>query len=185
MDFPDLETPRLKLTNLSPNDSKALLNVFSDKDVVKFYDIDVYDSEEQALKLIEFFNSRFLDAVGIRWAIRLKDTGKLIGTCGFNSWNKKMKNAGIGYELSSEHWGYGYATEALNKIINTAFLNELPFGELHRIQGDTMLGNGASESVLLKLGFKEEGIRRSSGYWKNEYHDLKCFGLLKPEFNKI
>lgn len=182
MNFPELETSRLTLNQLSSNDSDALLKIFSDKEVVKFYDIEAYDTEEQSLKLIEFFNARFNDGVGIRWAIRLKSSDQLIGTCGFNSWNQKMKNAGIGYEFSSQHWGQGYATEALHKIINSAFSNQLPFGELYRIQGDTMLGNNASASVLIKLGFKEEGIRRASGYWKNEFHDLKCFGLLKPDF---
>jgi ribosomal-protein-alanine N-acetyltransferase len=170
------------LTQLSTDDSPALLTIFSDKEVIKFYDIDVYHCQAQSLKLIEFFNSRFTEGIGIRWAIRIKDTGQLIGTCGFNSWNRKMKNAGIGYELSSMHWGQGYATEALHKVIDSAFSNQLPFGELYRIQADTMQGNAASELVLKKLGFKEEGIRRASGYWNSEFHDLKCFGLLKPEF---
>ena len=185
MDFPELETSRLMLNQLSKHDSHSLFNIFSDKNVIKFYDIDVYYCEDQSLKLIALFNTRFIEAVGIRWAIRLKDTGKLIGTCGFNSWNQKMKNAGIGYELSSEYWGYGYATEALHRVIDSAFSNNLPLGELYRIQGDTMLGNGASESVLIKLGFKEEGVRRASGYWKSKFHDLKCFSLLKPEFNSV
>ncbi len=96
-----------------------------------------------------------------------------------------MKNAGIGYELSSRYWGLGYACEAVNTIIQFAFSNDQPLGELYRIQGDIMIGNAASESVLKKLGFKEEGIRRSSGFWKNEFHDLKCFGLIKPEFKEI
>jgi len=73
------------LTKLSMDDSQTLFNIFSDEDVIKFYDINVYDSEDQSLKLIEFFNTRFIEAVGIRWAIRLKDSSKLIGTCGFNS----------------------------------------------------------------------------------------------------
>ncbi|TMP77223.1 N-acetyltransferase, partial [Pseudoalteromonas phenolica] len=34
-------------------------------------------------------------------------------------------------------------------------------------------------------GFREEGIRRASGYWKGDFHDLKCFGLIKPEFIEI
>ncbi|WP_405631985.1 GNAT family N-acetyltransferase [Pseudoalteromonas sp. Ld20] len=93
---------------------------------------------EQSLKLIEFFNNRFIEGVGIRWGIHRKDTGKLIGTCGFNSWNQKMKNAGIGYELSSKHWGYGYATQALHKIIDSAFSDQLPFGELYRVQAETI-----------------------------------------------
>ncbi|WP_290610545.1 GNAT family N-acetyltransferase [Arsukibacterium sp. UBA3155] len=185
MQFPELETSRLILNQLSKDDGQALLNIFADDKVVKYYDIDVYTSEEQSLELIDFFNNRFIERAGIRWAIRVKDTGKLIGTCGFNSLSQKMKNAGIGYELSSNYWGLGYATEAICKIIELAFSNESPFGEIYRIQGDTMIGNLASETVLKKLGFKEEGVRRSSGFWKNEFHDLKCFGLIKPEFKEI
>ncbi|MEM5511641.1 GNAT family protein [Pseudoalteromonas sp. AS84] len=184
MNFPELETARLILTSLSASDSEVLLNIYSDAEVVKFYDIEAYKSEAQSAKLIDFFNARFTENIGIRWAIRLKTTGKLIGTCGFNTWNQKMKNASIGYEIASEYWGCGFASEALHEVINAAFSNQLLFGELYRIQGDTMIGNLASESVLKKLGFKEEGIRRASGYWKNEFHDLRCYGLLKPEFKQ-
>ena len=183
MSFPNLATGRLTLQQLTKQDAKALFEIFSDQAVVKFYDIEAFDSELQAVKLIEFFNTRFDEKAGIRWGIRLQETDELIGTCGFNSWNQKMKNAGIGYELSSHHWGMGYATEALHKIIQSAFSNHLPLGEVYRIQGDTMIGNHASESVLIKLGFVDEGVRRASGYWKNAFHDLKCFGLLKPDFN--
>lgn len=45
-----------------------------------------------------------------------------------------------------------------------------------------MPGNQASEALLRKLGFKEEGLRRDSGFWKGCFHDLKCFGLLNTEF---
>lgn len=185
MDFPHFKTPSLTLDALSLGDSEALLSIFSQPDVVKYYDIEAFSSVEQSSELINFFNQRYVDGLGIRWAIRHSDTGELIGTCGFNSWNKKMQNAGIGYELSSTAWGKGYATEALRWIITAAFSNDLPFGSLYRIQGDTMLGNTASESVLKKLGFREEGIRRGSGFWKNEYHDLKCFGLIKPDFKVV
>ncbi len=184
MNFPELQTSRLSLTKLTVNDSNAVFNIFSDHNVIKFYDTEAFDSEVQARKLIESFNDRFIEGVGIRWAIRLKETGELIGTCGFNSWNTKMKNTGIGYELSSKYWGYGFATEALHKIIDSAFSQQLPLGEVFRIQGDTMLDNAASESVLIKLGFTLEGIRRGFGYWKNKHHDLKCYGLIKPEFKR-
>lgn len=40
----------------------------------------------------------------------------------------------------------------------------------------------ASEKVLKKLGFREEGVRLQSAYWKNEYHDLKCFSLLRDDY---
>jgi len=180
--FPQLNTARLTLNELSLDDSSALFDIFADKDVVKYYNIDAFESQTQSTELINLFHNRFEKKQGIRWAIRLKCTGKLIGTCGLNSLDAKMKSAGIGYELSSQHWGQGYATEALQCVIKSAFSTQNPFCELYRIQADTMLGNVGSESVLKKLGFKEEGIRRASGYWKNEFHDLKCFGLIKPEF---
>lgn len=182
LQFPNLDTARLTLNTLTIEDNDRLFSIFSDHAVVKFYNIEAFTSKQQSLDLIDFFNQRFKQQEGIRWAIRLKETGELIGTCGFNSFNSKMHNAVIGYEFASDHWGKGYATEALNAIIALVYSDNSPFGELYRIQADTMLGNDASESVLKKLGFKQEGIRRASSFWKNQYHDLTCFGLLKPEF---
>lgn len=183
--FPVLETNRLKLDKLTKDDSNRLFELFSDISVVEYYDLEAFTELSQANNLIEFFNTRFKDNTGIRWAIRLKETNQLIGTCGFNTWSPKMKNAVIGYDLLPKFWGEGYTTEAVHGIVQSAFLGELPCGELNRIQGDTVPGNLASESLLLKVGFKEEGIRRQSGYWKNQFHDLKCFGLIKSEYSEI
>ncbi|MCG7542565.1 GNAT family N-acetyltransferase [Pseudoalteromonas sp. MM17-2] len=185
MQFPELETSRLKLSALNDSDGKAVFELFSDPLVTHYYDLEPFSELSQALKLIEFFQSRFEEGSGIRWAIRLRETNQLIGTCGFNSWNPRMKNAVLGYDLMPNFWGNGYTTEAVHKIINAAFSGKLACGELNRIQGDTVPGNDASESVLRKIGFKEEGLRRQSGYWKNQFHDLKCFGLIRSEFSEI
>jgi len=182
--FPVLETTRLILDKLAEEDSKSLFELFSDSSVVEYYDLEAFTELSQASNLINFFNVRFKDNAGIRWAIRLKETNQLIGTCGFNTWSPKMKNAVIGYDLLPKFWGHGYTTEAVSMIIKSAFMGGLPCGELNRIQGDTVPGNSASEALLLKVGFKEEGIRRQSGYWKNQFHDLKCFGLIKSEFSE-
>ncbi len=91
----------------------------------------------------------------------------------------------IGYDLLPSYWGKGLATEAVNQIVKEAFLGKLPCGKLNRIQADTIPGNIGSESVLLKIGFKEEGLRRQCGYWKNQFHDLKCFGLIRCEYKEI
>jgi len=173
------------LDKLTRDDSNNLFDLFSDISVVEYYDLAPFSELSQASNSIEFFNARFNDNLGIRWAIRLKENNQLLGTCGFNSWNPKMKSAVIGYDLLPKYWSQGYTTEAVNKIIKAAFLGALPCGKLNRIQGDTVPGNLASERLLLKVGFKEEGVRRQSGYWKNQFHDLKCFGLIKSEFSEI
>jgi ribosomal-protein-alanine N-acetyltransferase len=95
-----------------------------------------------------------------------------------------MRNATIGYDLKRAHWGKGIATEAVREAIRAAFAGLLACGPLHRIQADTIPGNLASERLLLKLGFKEEGTRRECAYLKGEYHDMKCFGLIRPDFRQ-
>lgn len=186
MQFPELDTPRLKLTALvDDDDANSIFQLFADNSVIEYYDLEAFTELAQASNLIDFFQTRFNENSGIRWAIRIKYSNKLIGTCGFNTWNPKMKNAVIGYDLLPEFWGKGYTTEAVHGIVKAAFLGDLPCGELNRIQADTVPGNDASESVLRNVGFKEEGLRRQSGYWKNQFHDLKCFGLIKSEYGEI
>ncbi|MEJ2766139.1 GNAT family protein [Photobacterium sp. MCCC 1A19761] len=180
--FPELSTSRLTLTSLYPEDKDALFEIFSNDLVVQYYDVAAFHQAEQAVQLIDLFQSRFQNKQGIRWAIRLKETNQLIGTCGFNSWNAAMRHAVVGYDLRPDYWGQGLMAEAVHAIIQASFDGMLPCGPLNRIQADTVIGNTASEHVLLKLGFVEEGIRRESGYWKDQFHDLKCFGLLKSEF---
>ncbi|MDH5327155.1 MAG: GNAT family N-acetyltransferase [Gammaproteobacteria bacterium] len=180
--FPELTTERLHLTEIHDSDLGSVFELFSTPEVVKYYDLEVFQDVVQAENLLQLFHSRYQSASGIRWAIRLPQNGKLIGTCGFNSWNEAMRNASIGYDLMPEYWSKGFATEAVKGIVQAAFLGQLPCGSLHRIQADTMPGNQASEKVLLKLGFKEEGVRRDCLYIKGQYVNLKCFGLLKSEF---
>ncbi|MFD2167576.1 GNAT family N-acetyltransferase [Thalassotalea euphylliae] len=182
MEFPEIDTPRLMLNALTKEDAPAIFTLFSDPKVVEYYDLAAFTELAQAEKLINFFVKRYEDNIGIRWAIRFKDTGELIGTCGFNGWNTAMKSSPIGYDLMSQYWGKGLVTEVLHPILALAFEGALPCGELNRIQADTIPGNVGSEKVLLKLGFKEEGLRRQAGYWKDAFHDLKCFGLIKSDF---
>ena len=184
MSFPEFTTNRLKLDRISSSDIESIFELFSSLDVVKFYDLEVFNERTQAEKLILLFQSRHESSLGIRWAIRTKESGELIGTCGFNSWSEKMRNATIGYDLKPEYWNKGITTEALFEVIRAAYAGLLPCGALHRIQADTIPGNVASEKVLLKLGFKEEGTRRECAYLRGSYHDMKYFGLLRSGFNE-
>ena len=182
MSFPALSTNRLLLSQITSSDLASLYHLFSNPDVVRFYDLEPFTDTAQAEKLIALFDSRHQSSSGIRWAIRMKTSGELIGTCGFNSWSEKMRNASIGYDLKPDYWNKGIATEALFEMLRVAFDGKLACGDLHRIQADTIPGNVASEKVLRKLGFKEEGIRRDCIYVRGQYHDMKCFGILRPEF---
>jgi ribosomal-protein-alanine N-acetyltransferase len=185
LDFPNLETERLRLTQLTTNDVASIFELFSDPKVIQFYDFEEFRDDLQAEIFINRMKERFEAGTGIRWGIRLKETEKFVGTCGFNSWSKNMKSGVIGYDLLPVFWGQGIMTEAVSIVLKSAFSGKLPCNMINRVEADTIPGNFGSEAVLLKLGFKEEGLRRQSGYWKNQFHDLKCFGLIKSEYVEI
>jgi len=176
--FPNLETRRFRLTRINSEDVTAIFQLFSDPRVVEFYDLEPFTSLSDAESLMAVFESRFALRSGIRWAIRERGTAELVGTCGFNTWSTKMRNGTIGYDLKPASWGSGVATEAVSEILRAALSGELPCGQLHRVQADTIVGNKASERVLEKLGFKEEGIRRHAAYIHGSFRDMKCFGLV-------
>ena len=97
MKFPTINTERLILDRLREEDSESLFFHFSTPEVVEYYDLEAFTNQEQALNLINLFEKRFENELGIRWSIRLKDSGQFIGTCGFNSWNTQEEGVRPAY----------------------------------------------------------------------------------------
>ncbi len=183
MKFPKLYTERLCLDQLSEKDSKEVFTIFSDPDVVAHYDIERFNEPAEALQLVQYFRSRFEDKTGIRWAIRKKGRARLIGTCGFNSWNEYDHSAIIGYDLAQKHWGQGFASEAVAAIIGYAFSKDFPFS-VNRIEASILAGNAASISLAEKLGFKFEGVLREKAYFANKFHDMALYSLLRRDWKQ-
>ena len=52
---------------------------------------------------------------------------------------------------------------------------------INRISATVYAPNIASQKVLLKNGFRQEGTIRKGVYKNNEYYDLYYFGKLKEE----
>ena len=105
-------------------------------------------------------------------------SGALVGTINLNSIIRgAFQSASIGYWVSQERNGEGIASAAVAAAKRVAF-EELG---LHRIQGETLVGNHASQRVLLKNGFVKYGVApdylRIAGRWQE--HVL--FQVVAPE----
>lgn len=175
--FPEIETERLLLRELLPEDAPAIFRLFSSPLVTRYYDLDNYEEMAQALELIDFFDESFELERSIRWGIERKRDGAVMGTCGY-VWLRRFRGE-IGYDLHPDYWRNHYMTEALDAILEFGF-NEF---ELNRIEALTMLDNVASGALLRKLGFQEEGILRQHDFFKGHFHDMRLFSLLREEFD--
>lgn len=179
--FPVISTSRLCLNALENDDAEALFAIFSDPAVLAHYDVQQFTDISQALGLIEYFKKRFESDTGIRWAIRQKQSGQLIGSCGFNTWNPYDHGAVVGYEIAQTHWGKGYAFEAVSAILDFLFADTFHF-YVNRVEALILPQNQASCALATKLGFQREGVMRGKTYWHDGFHDIAMYGLLNHDW---
>jgi len=180
--FPVLHTERLVLREFQKSDAQAVFNAFSQDIVTRYHNLETMQSIEQAKKLMQVRASLFEKGLGVRWALALKDQQDVaIGSCGYYAANKAFHSIEIGYDLHPDHWGRGLMQEALTAVINLGF-GDAFFFRLNRIEALTYLEHKASIALLKRLGFQQEGVRREYGYWKNQFHDLCGFSLLRRDW---
>ena len=175
--FPYLQTKRLELVEIVQSHLTDYYEIFKNENTAKYYNIIPFKKEEEAQKYIDWFQSRFKDKLGIRWGLRLKDNTHIIGTAGFNNFQRHHR-ANLGFDLHFDFWNKGYITEALSEILKFGFETL----EINRIEAEVMQGNTASERVLAKLGFANEGVLRDWMYWNDKHYNMTMFSLLRKEY---
>lgn len=181
MTFPELDTTRLQLIEVTPEHGPALFHILSNADVTRFYGMDPLRKQEDALHIIESFKQTFDSRQGIRWGMVIRDSGTFIGTIGLNHLSLYSKKAEIGFELDPAHWRRGYAAEAIEAVLTYAYET---LG-LYRMGAVTFLENRASIQLLTRIGFEEEGMLRGYLFQGGTSHDGRIFSLLKPDYQVI
>ncbi|MFP7296181.1 GNAT family N-acetyltransferase [Neobacillus niacini] len=180
MNFPILETERLKLVHITQDYAEKLFEIFSLEEVTKYYGSDSFTSKEEASKLIDMFQKGFYEKRSIRWGMILKKEETFIGTLGLNGLQLKNKKTEIGYELHPNYWRNGYASEAIKEVITYSFCDL----ELNRIGAVVFPENKASLKLLEKLGFMKEGLLRDYLHQNNQFHHTYMLSLLKREWEE-
>ena len=88
-----------------------------------------------------------------------------------------FKSAFVGYSIDVEYQGKGYMKEALNLVLEYAFVDM----ELHRIEASTLTNNSRSQGVLNGCGFKKLGINENYLYINGEWSDHITFYKIRTE----
>lgn len=117
-----LETERLILRELQPEDYDALYAVLADSDIMQHYP---YTFDEKRVRgWIERNRTRYQQYGFGLFAVCLKETGEMIGDCGmtFQNIDGEMLPE-IGYHLRADMQRKGYAKEAATAVRDWAFKN--------------------------------------------------------------
>lgn len=178
-EFPQLETDRLILREMTLDDLEFYFQHFNNDKIVEGCCFPGPKSLEAAKEELERYCIKlFKENRGVRWGIIRKRRKKLIGTCGYYDWNKTVRRAEIGYDLDPAYWGQGIMTEALRSVLEYGFEKM----RLNRIQVIIDSKNTRSVKLVFMLGFKKEGVLRQRSYFNGQFLDDVCFSLLKEEW---
>lgn len=113
-------------------------------------------------ELIDDINQHYKKFGYSAYAVETKDTHEFVGFVGLNQPSFEIPNfipdslpiVEIGWRLSSQHWGKGYATEAAKAVLHYAFM-EL---KLNEIISFTVPANTKSRRVMEKIGLHHSEI---------------------------
>lgn len=178
-EIPLLESERLRLRRMEREDARDLYRYWSDPEVVRYMNIPPFASVEDTYEMIHLLNALSESEDALRWGIELRESGRLIGSCGFNVWELSGAYRGeIGYDLGREYWGQGYMSETLRMVLAYGYETM----GLNRIEALVDPRNVASRSLLQAFGFREEGLLREYQKTQEGFVDLLMYSLLRKEY---
>lgn len=147
-----VETERLILRELVPEDEDGLFELDSDPAVHEFLGNKPITNREQAREAIQFIRQQYIDNGIGRWAIVEKKSNAFIGWTGLKLVKKRTNNHinyyDVGYRLIKRYWGQGFATESAEASLQYGF-NTLNIPVIYAIADSA---NAGSQKVLEKAG---------------------------------
>lgn len=178
--IPTLETPRLILRGMRVSDAADMFAYAKDPAVTEFLTWYPHANAEETRQYLTYVGQRYRTGDFYDWAVVDQESGHMIGTCGFTSFNCPSDSAEVGYVLNPAYQGRGLATEAVRRVIRFGF-EEL---ELHRIEAHFMEGNDASRRLMERVGMTFEGFARESMKIKGKYCTVGTCAVLRGEYEK-
>lgn len=179
--IPTLETDRLTLRGMRVSDAEDMFAYARRPSVTTYLTWDPHASIEETREYLTYVGQRYRTGDFYDWAVIRKADGRMIGTCGFTSFNCPADSAEIGYVLNPDSQGQGYATEAVRRVLTFGF-EEL---SLHRIEARFIQGNIPSHRLMERVGMTFEGYARESMRIKGRYCTVGTCAILRHEYLKL
>jgi RimJ/RimL family protein N-acetyltransferase len=145
----ELETPRLHLRAWTDDDLPAFATMNADREVMRYFPEAM--SREKSDRLAKRIRDNMAKHGWGLWAVEVKTGPNLAGFVGLAVPTFKADftpAVEIGWRLSRDCWGRGFATEGAQAVLAFAF-GRLNLGELVSF---TAVGNQRSRGVMERLG---------------------------------
>lgn len=167
-----IETKRLFLREMTPEDFNALYTVLADSDIMQHYP---YTFDEARVKNWINKNAERYRVFGFGlWAVCLKSTGEMVGDCGLT-----MQNIGgtilpeIGYHIAKAHQRQGFAKEAAQAVGDWTFTHTT-FGVVYSYMKKANTPSSATA--------RANGMTLLSEFTDNEGEQTVVYGISREKW---
>ena len=176
--FTTLETDRLLLRRLREPDLVPVLAHRNDPEVFRYQDWEGC-TEAEARGMIQALGrgEPFVPGEWFQFAVELREIGELAGDLGFRV-TEDGRQGEVGYTLAREHWGKGYATEAVSRLLDHAF----GVLGLHSVYAIVDQANAPSAAVLDGIGLRREGAFAENARFKGRWSSEFLYATLRKEW---
>lgn len=151
-----LKTERLILRPWLEEDFEPFARLNADPRVMEYFPSTL--SKEESDQMARSMKEKIEECGWGWWAVTLADTGEFIGFIGLRALEKSTFPAPftpaveVGWRLTFDHWGKGYATEGANACLKFGFETL----DLPEIVAYTSLENHRSVAVMQRIGMHRD-----------------------------
>ena len=177
--FQALTTARLRLRHFQMSDLDAFVAMRHDPAVARYQGWSSLD-RTGAQGFITAMNAAEPGVPGewFQFAIADRSTDEFIGDCALHVKADDPQQAEIGFSLTRQAQGQGFATEAIRALLDFLF-QEHP---IQRVVAICDVRNQGSYKLLERLGMRREGHTRHSYWNKGEWTDEYQYAILREEW---
>ena len=176
--MPNLETERLILRPIRVSDAPDMYDYAKREDVTRYLLWNPHPNMEHTRRYLEYLGGQYRLGKFYDWALCLKESGRMIGTCGFVRFDCPHNSAEIVYVLHPDYRGQELMPEAIRRVLQFGF----SVLSLHRVEARYMVENLPSRRVMEKVGMQFEGVKRQAMLVKGFYRDIGTYAILANEF---
>lgn len=163
---------------ISPDDVSSLYRIYGDPVATRHLSFEPRTVEQVSAIVSAAIESACEPRSIYALAVTEEKTGELIGFARL-AIDERPHSAQIGFAIRADKWHIGFGT------VTVSLLLKLGFGELglHRIWAARAPENIASDGLLRKLGFVEEGRIRHHLHTRGNWRDSIVYSILEDEWS--
>ena len=153
---PRIDCGRGVLRRPTLDDVDRLTEICQDPEIQRFTRVPIPYTTEDAVRFVERAD-RMWGAGHPGWLV-LEVDGEIVASVGLVAVDHEDAWGELGYWTAPEHRRAGLTTAAVRGLCQWAFDEH----GLKRLQLETAAGNDGSQRLARRVGFREEGVRRSA-----------------------